>query len=68
MHVSLEPWVGGRWFERGKDGSECDWGKVLVWDAPSRLVITWQVNADFQPSPDIETEIEVTFVPDGVRP
>ena len=67
MFVSLEPRVGGRWFERGEDGSECDWGEVLVWDPPNRLVVTWQVNHEFQPSPDIVTEIEVMFVPDGVN-
>jgi uncharacterized protein YndB with AHSA1/START domain len=67
LFVSLEPRVGGRWFERGEDGSECDWGEVLVWDAPNRLVVTWQVNHEFQPSPDIVTEIEVMFVPDGMN-
>ena len=30
------------------------------------MVVTWQVNAEFQPSPDIETEIEITFEPDGM--
>jgi uncharacterized protein YndB with AHSA1/START domain len=61
----IEPHVGGRWYERGEDGSTCDWGRVLVWEPPSRLVLAWEISADWQPDPTVQTEIEIRFIPDG---
>ena len=55
----------GRWFERGIDGVECEIGKVLIWDPPSRLVLNWQLNADFSFDPALITEVEVRFIADG---
>lgn len=57
----IEPFAGGRWFERGVDDSECDWGKVLVWDPPGRLVLAWQISADWQHDATLMTEVEVRF-------
>jgi uncharacterized protein YndB with AHSA1/START domain len=63
--VVVEPRVGGRWFERGVDGSECAWGRVASWEPPRKVVLLWQIGADWQYDPDFETEVDVTFADDG---
>ena len=65
--VVIEPRVGGRWYEVGEDGSEDQWGKVLVWDAPHRVVLAWQLTFEFAYDPDFETEVEVSFHPEGAE-
>jgi len=62
--VVVAPRVGGRWFERGVDGSECAWGRVAVWEPPRKVVLLWQIGADWQFDPHFETEVEVTFTED----
>ncbi|HWW78084.1 MAG TPA: SRPBCC family protein [Steroidobacteraceae bacterium] len=59
--VIIEPRVGGRWYERSGDGAECEWGKVLAWDPPGRLILAWQVDGDWKYNPALVLEVEVTF-------
>jgi hypothetical protein len=57
----IEPRVNGRWYERGEDGSECEWGYVIVWNPPHSLTLAWQIDAEFRFDPKLVTEVEVKF-------
>jgi len=61
----IEPFEGGRWFERGVNGTETMWGYVTTWAPPERLVLAWHLNLDFHFDPDVASEVEVRFVADG---
>lgn len=63
--VTVEPRVGGRWYETTSTGATCEWGRVLVWDPPRELVLAWQLSADWTYDPDLITEVAVTFTPEG---
>lgn len=59
--VVIEPRAGGRWFEVGADGSEHDWGRVLAYEPPHRLLLAWQLTREFQYDANFETTVEVRF-------
>jgi uncharacterized protein YndB with AHSA1/START domain len=61
----IEPHEGGRWYELDVDGTECELGKVAVWEPPSRLVLIWQLTPEFTYDANLITEVEVTFTPQG---
>jgi hypothetical protein len=65
VELVLEPHEGGRWFERDADGVECQWGKVLTWAPYDRVVLAWQIGADWAFDPDLVTEVEIRFVVAG---
>jgi len=63
----LEPVVGGRWYTRCEDGTEAVVGHVLVWQPPERLVVSWEVSAEWKPDPRpaFTSEVEVRFIADS---
>ena len=63
----LEPRASGRWYSICRDGSEIDVGKVVAWEPPTRLVLTWQITAQRQYDPASSTELEIGFIAEGPR-
>jgi uncharacterized protein YndB with AHSA1/START domain len=60
----FEPRVGGHVYDRGVDGSECRWARVLAYEPPNRVVISWDISPQWQVETDLEktSEVEVRFV------
>ena len=68
--IGIEPKMGGRAFERTKDGGERLWGKVLSFDRPHHIVVAWQIAPDRSPeeSESTASRLDVRFSPlDGGR-
>jgi uncharacterized protein YndB with AHSA1/START domain len=68
--IVVEPHEGGRWYTRHQDGSETSTGYVAAWEPPDRVVITWQIGADWRYDPKLVTTVEIRFVaeaPDRTR-
>jgi uncharacterized protein YndB with AHSA1/START domain len=63
----FEPRVGGHIYDRGVDGSECRWARVLAYEPPNRVVFSWDINTQWQLETDLEktSEVEVRFLPEG---
>lgn len=60
----FEPHVVGHIYDRGEDGSECRWARVLAYEPPNRVVFSWDISPKWQVEPDESkaSEVEVTFV------
>jgi uncharacterized protein YndB with AHSA1/START domain len=63
----FEPRVGGHVYDRGVDGSECRWARVLAYEPPDRIVFSWDINTQWQIETDADktSEVEVRFVSEG---
>jgi uncharacterized protein YndB with AHSA1/START domain len=61
----IEGHVGGRCYTEQVDGTECDWGTVLVWEPPQRFVMAWQITHQWGYEPDLSkaSEVEIRFIP-----
>jgi uncharacterized protein YndB with AHSA1/START domain len=58
---------GGSIYDRGVDGSECRWARVLAFERPNRVVFSWDISPQWRPETDPEkaSEVEVRFVAEG---
>ena len=63
----IEPFAGGRWYTRHEDGSDVVVGHVQVWEPARRLVVSWEISADWKPDARVAfaSEVEVRFVPEA---
>ncbi len=65
--VAVEPRPGGFFHEIGPNGMRLDWGRLSVWQPPSRLAFSWLVGPDRapEPNPSRASQVDVTFEPLG---
>ena len=63
----FETHIGGAVYDRGEDGSECRWARVLAFEPPTRFVISWDISPQWQIETDLDrtSEVEVRFVAEG---
>lgn len=64
----FEPRRGGYLYDRGVDGSECRWARVLAYEPPDRVVISWDINPQWQmeADPDRTSVVEVRFIAESL--
>jgi uncharacterized protein YndB with AHSA1/START domain len=60
----FEPRVGGHLYDRGVDGSECRWARILAFEPPARVVFSWDISPYWQVETDLTktSEVEVSFI------
>jgi uncharacterized protein YndB with AHSA1/START domain len=63
--VLMEARLGGRWLEISEDGTETPVATITHWEPPHRLVLLWQINAQWKPDISMKSEVDVRFTPDG---
>ncbi len=65
----FEPRAGGRVYDRGVDGSEYQWARVLAFEPPNRVVFSWDISPQWQLETDLEktSEVEVSFIAESAE-
>jgi uncharacterized protein YndB with AHSA1/START domain len=61
----MECRLGGRWLELSEGGVETVVATIIEWQPPHRLVLLWQINADWKPDPSMKSEVDVRFTAQG---
>jgi uncharacterized protein YndB with AHSA1/START domain len=63
----FEPRAGGHLYDRGVDGSECRWARVLAYEPPERVVFSWDISPQWRLETDLDrtSEVEVRFIAEG---
>lgn len=58
--------IGGRCYSEQEDGTQCDWGSILVWDPPRQFAMAWQIKSSWEFEPDLakSSEVYVRFTPE----
>jgi uncharacterized protein YndB with AHSA1/START domain len=63
--VMMEPRLGGRWLEISEDGTATTVATITLWEPPYRVVMLWQINAQWKPDPAMRSEVDVRFTAEG---
>jgi uncharacterized protein YndB with AHSA1/START domain len=63
--VLMEPRLGGHWLEIAEDGTQTRVATITLWEPPHRMVMIWQVNAQWKPDVAMKSEVDVRFTADG---
>ena len=65
VDIVVEPRPGGRWYEIDSEGNETQWGTVVMWGPPHRLILGWQLGQDWRFEASLVTEVEIGFADTG---
>jgi uncharacterized protein YndB with AHSA1/START domain len=61
----MEPRLGGRWLEIAEDGTQTPVATITLWEPPHRLVMLWQISAQWKPDVAMKSEVDIRFTADG---
>ena len=61
--MEFQPWVGGQIIDHGTDRTTCAWSRILAYEAPHRVVFSWDITTrwEVETDPTKASEVEITF-------